>query len=607
MPTAGKQQEVTVQGPSLAFCLSAAVAQLGAPADQVELEVIRRPDRKAARPLFVARAVYRPPPQAAHSSEFAQRVTEAADGMLQRGRIDELLGDERAQKAALDGLLEHFDQLSDDLKQDLAALAEIRGEQADDEFTRRLRRDGTCTVGVAEDGAEARLSITPPVAGGVPLSAAAALEALAAAGVAFGIDPECVERLCARVAETMEPCHDEPVAACRPAVPGRDGRVEFLRNGRAMDAREVAAWQDRTRPGEDLWSCKQGEPIARLVPPSAGVEGMTVRGEPISPGRPQEAKLHAGKNVRYDEAGRTYHPQVDGLVIVKGDHIEAETIYVVRSDVSIGTGDVEFDGQVWVTGSVKDGCRVRAGGDVVVDGGVEAAEVTSARGTVTVRQGIQGRFRAAVQAAGDVSAKYIENANVLAGGDVICASAIIRSNVTAGGSVLVQMGKGTIFGGNIRACRCVRAKVLGAVAKVPTEIVLGVNPAQQQEVFEFDKKIAMLNSALEELENLARSFSRAADGGKPLTAKEREVYGEVCKKILLAKFRLNEATVGKEALLHQVELQTEGTVQVASLLYPGVTVRIGNAVFRPDAETRTCTLRYDNQTQTIERADYREA
>jgi len=319
-----------------------------------------------------------------------------------------------------------------------------------------------------------------------------------------------------------------------------------------------------------------------------------------------EARLRHGRNVRFDDATGTFHALVDGLVLVKGDLIEVETIYVVRGDLGFAACAVEFDGQVWVTGAVKDGATVRAGGDVRVDGGIEAAEVCSIRGSVTIRQGIQGRFRAVVRAATNVSARYIENANVLAGGDVVSGSAIIRSNVTAGGSVLAQMGKGTIFGGNVRACRCVRAKVLGAPAKVHTEIVLGMSPAQQQQVFEFDRRIAVLTNALDELEDLARSFARAAAGDKSLAPAEREVYADVRRKILLAKLRLAEASNGKEALLHQVELQTEGTVRVASMIYPGVTVRIGNAVYRTETENRTCTLHYSSESQGIEQSEYGE-
>ncbi|MFM9587410.1 FapA family protein, partial [Streptomyces caniscabiei] len=61
-------------------------------------------------------------------------------------------------------------------------------------------------------------------------------------------------------------------------------------------------------------------------------------------------------------------------------------------NVDIGTGHVDFDGSVIISGDIKDGMRVRASGDVTVLGFVESGNIES-DSAVTVLLGAIGRKR----------------------------------------------------------------------------------------------------------------------------------------------------------------------------------------------------------------------
>ena len=212
-----------------------------------------------------------------------------------------------------------------------------------------------------------------------------------------------------------------------------------------------------------------------------------------------------------------------------------------------------------------------------------------------------------MKAAINITARFIENANVIAGKNVTSGTAIIRSNVTAGDSVIAQSGKGTIFGGYIHATTSVQAKVIGAPAQVHTEIILGMTGEQQMTAFELDKQMVLLTSLIEELEDVAKSFGRAAENPVPLTEEEQQAYSDVRKSLVLARYRIQKVAEQKENFLREIELESRGRVQVSSLLYPGVVVQIGTALFRTDSEIKGCTLRYDHENSAIIRSGYTRA
>ena len=90
---------------------------------------------------------------------------------------------------------------------------------------------------------------------------------------------------------------------------------------------------------------------------------------------------------------------------------------------------------------------MRADGDVEINGFIEGAEVIS-NGSIFVRGGITTGNKGIVKAAGDIVARFVDNSQIEAGGDILIGEAIMQSTVKAGGSVRVRDRKATILGGN---------------------------------------------------------------------------------------------------------------------------------------------------------------
>jgi len=330
------------------------------------------------------------------------------------------------------------------------------------------------TVTISPDQLAAFLLVTPaPNDAAEPSTVEHALISLADARVTFGLDR-------GRVGEAVEsPGRMVLVAEGRAACDGCDGRVEY--------AASVLAVGGRPHVGDDggvnlfdldlVHNVEVGALLATRVLPTSGEPGMTVHGRPIRARPGRAAHVRCGPVARLTDDGLQVLAAVTGHAALLGDVVSVSPIYYVRGDVGPATGHVEFVGNVHVSGDVMGGYRVQARGDVEIQGSVAAGEV-EAGGNVSVRYGIQGHHgRGRVVAAGNVRAKFIEFAEVRAGGSVYASDGMVRSTVEAGGRVEVLGQHGSIVGGRILAREIVSVRDLGSPHGIATEVVVGADPA----------------------------------------------------------------------------------------------------------------------------------
>ena len=119
-------------------------------------------------------------------------------------------------------------------------------------------------------------------------------------------------------------------------------------------------------------------------------------------------------------------------------------MFVVNGDANYLTGNIIYDGSVRVKGNVEDDVIIDAKGDVIVEGYVQGAYVSSGNNVVVVG-GVNAGDKGYIAAQKTVYGDYFENANVYAYENVE-ANYIMNSQINAG--VLVK-AKGMICGGNV--------------------------------------------------------------------------------------------------------------------------------------------------------------
>ena len=115
------------------------------------------------------------------------------------------------------------------------------------------------------------------------------------------------------------------------------------------------------------------------------------------------------------ENGLELFSTVNGHATVVDGKIFVSKELEIPANVDNSTGDIDYNGSVYIRGNICEGFTVIADGDIVVDGVIEGANIACG-GQVIIRRGIQGQGRVSIKAESNVICKYIENAVVESGG-----------------------------------------------------------------------------------------------------------------------------------------------------------------------------------------------
>lgn len=396
-------------------------------------------------------------------------------------------------------------QLSDDA---LTTLVErYNADAGESELCIGQREDATFVLEIAPDAMQAWATITPS-RGGKALDPESIYLALGEAGVTFGIDETAIDAACREnVAARVS------VAAGTPAVNGEDTRFELL----VADARDRTPHVNANglidfREQGAIPSVAAQQPLMRRIPPTPGTAGRTIRGEAIAPvpGKNEQfAENLVGASVAGDDPN-LLRAVFAGQPVRCGNGVNVESVLHLRG-VNMATGNIAFEGTVNIDGEVLPGMKVHASGDVVIAGVVDNA-VIDAGGDVRISGGIIAKAR--VRAGGAVMARFVENAQVHAGTNIVIDDTALQAELQANNQIIVGVKspqRGRLAGGSARAMMLIRTPVLASASGGVTQLLLGVNPVLEAQYQELLRKIAKLREDEQNLDKLVKHLSQHPD------------------------------------------------------------------------------------------------
>ena len=287
-----------------------------------------------------------------------------------------------------------------------------------------------------------------------------------------------------------------PVAAGMFPKQAVDASVEFSIAHESQSGTVSKDGSINLRERSGFPSVAEGDLLATTIPPVLGTPGSTVKGREIDVVGPDLIELVAGDNVRIEEAGevqRIYSEINGGVSVQKSEKmaddvttiqytLSARDVAQIAGNVDYDTGNINYNGNVEIKGTILSGFSVKATGDVAVLESVENAVEIEAGGTVTVKQGIVGE-KTKIVAKGGVEAKFIQDARIVAGGDVVADSYIRTANVQTETVVNVTGGGSSsgIIGGETWALNAIVSKNIGAEGTTSTLVCVGVLPTLFEE------------------------------------------------------------------------------------------------------------------------------
>ena len=325
--------------------------------------------------------------------------------------------------------------------------------------------DGSAEVEIPHGAMKAFITVHPPNHG-KSLTLKRALKALKDKGVTAGVD----ENEVARAVLAGDKNKKWRVAAGKPAQKGEPARWElmFSQGTEFSEDEKVDHYAFFSSPSVD-----PGTLLAEKVPAEPGIDGFTVTGDVLFAGHGEDVVMIAGENARMDGKERIIAVSHGRPSVSKG-RIRIQETMKVDGDVDFSTGNIDFHGDVIVTGNVLDGFSVCSKNDIIIKGTVGNAYL-KAGGNIVIGSGLVGHPGAYAEAGGDLKAKFIENACVVVEGTVKVRNSIFNSQIFAR-QVEVASRRGCLIGGNIAAAESIRARELGSPSCTKTLIQVGGDP-----------------------------------------------------------------------------------------------------------------------------------
>ncbi|MCD6396316.1 MAG: FapA family protein [Spirochaetaceae bacterium] len=460
------------------------------------------------------------------------------------------------------------------------------------EFIYNPASDPIISVEITDFEMKCFISIRPPGKGGADIDFYNIMNFLKNNNVIHGINEDRLMEL------EKYPVYDSSIliAEGTKAINGNDAKIiyNFDTDRSTIKLKEKNGRVD-FKEQNLIKNVVEGQALARKVPYEDGQSGRTVTGRLLPAKDGKDIIFEVGKNVRLSEDGMTAIAAINGQVLTLGEKLSVEPIYVVPGDVNLKTGgNVTFLGTVLVKGSVADGFKVKAAGNIEVMGNVGKAEL-DAEGDIIVHQGVSGKNGGFLRAGKSVWSKFLENANVDAGEIVLASDGIINCKVDANKKIICQGKRATIVGGVLRAAEDIHAKSLGSVAGSDTVLEVGFDPKSKKRLVELNEKMEALEKELEELNLNINTIKNLGKIKKKIPDEKKEYMKELLIKQSEIEKNSSEIIEEKEEIEEYLSsLSVSGHISSSFKVFPGVKIHIKDAYLEVKNEFKAVTFINEN-------------
>lgn len=458
----------------------------------------------------------------------------------------------------------------------------------------QLNQDGVFELVPDDDRMHLTLSITPPLGNGKPVRTAAIVSELKSRGIRRGIDLARIQESVYRAGEG-EQVDDQIIVTGRPPVPGRDERLEFFARPKSL-AKLAKINPDCFEDTNPLF-CQARDRIARRVPAQPGKDGYNALGQPIPASEPTRAALVAGPNTELE--GHDVFATTDGVVIFDGRKIEVRRLLIFTEDVSADAGFIDFDGDVQVRAAVRTGASIRATGDVMVDGLVEAAAVRSTGGRITLRHGVAGRHKAIIHADRDIKARYTENASIFAGRDINIEVGALHCHLVAGRSIRLNRGRGRLQGGIAVARQSIEVQHVGTPQELPTRLTVGIPEPVLKKLTEIDQETHRKMGQVRRCTDLADQMKRLVGDPAKLKPEELKTYTRLRQIQVVTEHQITRLREQRQATLEAAETADNAEIAVGMKMHPGVSIHFGPAHHAVTKNHGPCRIMFEPRNAKI--------
>ncbi len=447
----------------------------------------------------------------------------------------------------------------------------------------QARQASECVVTVSQDKMEAYITLEK----GTVKSKNEIMRLLAKENVVFGIRQDEIEKKLKEAEQgTVRFLAAEGVRPER----GRDGYYEFffrtgipqipaIRQDGSIDYQNTVYFEQ----------VKAGQVIAVYHEAQPGIGGRMVDGTELPAQGGQEKQMLKGRGFLLSQDKKTYIARESGKIELKNNEITIQPLLVV-TEVTISTGNLRFNGSIWVKGNVGSGVVIQSKDELIIEGNVEAAHLQSGK-RIVIKNGVSGGGLAVIESAEDIHGKFFESATLTANGGIY-ANYVMSSNMIAGKEIVISGSKGAIIGGNAAAVNGIKAHHIGNRAGLLTNISLGVSKAMIEKEEEAEMKLKKFQSELEIFEEAYRKLQKQYP---PEVRNEMELYLKVEQATYIKRKQMEQQVERTKELEEKRNKANEAKMMVYGILNAGTVVQMNGMQWTAASSVRNVTVRLSNK------------
>lgn len=388
-------------------------------------------------------------------------------------------------------------------------------------------------------------------------------------GIVFGVDTAVINEMI-----TLKTVNKQvKVAQGIASLPGTDGRIEIAIDISSIGKPKVLA--DGRVDHHNIafvLSVSKGDVLARHIPPVKGEVGIMVTGKQILPPVPMDENLSRGIGtiIAPDDSNLLVAGIDGGFWIDERGVIEVHNEKTITGDIDYQTGDINFPGDLTITGTVRSGFSVETKGSLFIKGSIEDCKI-KCRGNLVVTGGAFGSGSGSIECQGAVKVRHLENFKTSAEGEIVVSEDILHGKVTAGKTVIAK----AILGGTIASMTGIEADKIGSEAEIKTVLDIGKKYERLQERYRLLQKMSQLTTDLGNDKETVFQFVRNNLDENGTMSYDNEKKFEEMK---LQSLQLGSAFSGIQAELDKLDiLKVDGSVPYvkAKVLFPNTLVKFG--------------------------------
>ncbi len=429
-------------------------------------------------------------------------------------------------------------------------------------------------ITVDPNSTSAFLTVTAPQNGGLDITLSKIKAAINEKNISYGIFEDALNI----IVESKRYNENICIARWTPPVDGVDGEVKYHFD----KTKVIAPVEDEhgTVDFKNLGLVKNtyvGTVIADISTPTEGTPGKDICGRVVSQHIGVPARVTLGKGTTLTADGLQIVASVDGnLCFINGAFCVDEEL-VIKGDVDVASGNIEFIGNIIIKGNVCEGYSVVSNKSITVNGAVTGASI-KAIGDINIKL---GSINSDIECKGNIRMGYCENSRVKCD-ESVEAQSFVGGEVFA--RAIAATGKGVMMGGKYTALESMEASTFGSEGYAKTIITIGNNAILTEEKEELEKKNAVLEDKFDQLGKILTTLTEIAKTAK-LPPEREQMKVEAMKSRFQIQGELKRNQMRISDINRTLELKQNLSIACRREFYPGVLIRINSYVYQVNVLT----------------------